>query len=185
MSNGLDDRLLFKWIQHLDITASYVGDVAGDKDEAMHARGCGKRPIPLVLVFFAEKPGPLGHDWSINGDEPAAIRSFQRVERGESCRGKCRVVLFSALPSPPLLEKRHDADPQIGIRHGSVPGTNKTIAFGVHLPQHILVQQINRHGIRCGVIGSSPFSTSQTPDSAMSLSILLKLRAGNGRPGFG
>lgn len=81
-------------------------------------------------------------------------------------------------------QQGHSAVPtrSIGFGDGSIPGAYFGIPFGVEFPQYFLIQQLDRHVMGDRSIGSSSFSTSHTPDSAMSASIFLGCALATGDP---
>ena len=53
LSNPLDLRMGLKRIEHVDIAAAHVGDVAGHENEAMDASGRRERSVTLILLLRA------------------------------------------------------------------------------------------------------------------------------------
>lgn len=181
----LDDRVDSERVEHLDAAAADIIDVSRDQNKSMHPRGRRECPVSLVLVLGTEQARPFRRDSAVNRHEPCLVGALERVQFGQPRRREIRGGFLPAFLPSPLLEERHDADPQIGLGDGSVPGAYRGIALGVKFAKYVLIKQVNRHVLEDGCIGSSSFSMSHTPDSAMPASIFLKLRVGSGRPGFG
>jgi hypothetical protein len=85
-----------------------------------------------------------------------------------------------SVPSSAFFKEGHVFDPQVGLRDRDVPSWNLTVPFGVQFPKNILARKMDRYDVRCGLDGSSSLWKSHTADSAIWLSIRLKLRVGSG-----
>ena len=184
-SDLFHDGVRAEWIEHLHFASSHVIDVARHQHKPVDARGRGQRPVAHVLALRSKQARPLGHHRPVDRYDTRSVGGLERIQLRELGRGKFRIAPPSSLPPSPLLEKGHDADAHIACRNAGMPSQNMGVPSGPEFAQHILVKQVNRHGMGRGAIVSSSLSMSHTPDSAMSLSIRLKLRGGRGRPGFG
>lgn len=55
-SDPLHLRFRCEWVDHIDIAAANISDIARDQDKAMDASRSGKGAVALVFVLGAEQP---------------------------------------------------------------------------------------------------------------------------------
>ena len=164
--------------------AGYVTDIACDQTEVVHPRGRGQGSVSLVLVPDAEQTGPFGDDGAVDGEKSRAVGCLQRRRcrprvwrRGRDRSGACarRLGVFRR------TSWRRSLTRQSG-RSRTTPERSHCRRGGVRAARSRRGGR-SRSGVRAA--GGGPLSRSQTPASARSHNICLKLRGGRGAAWLG
>lgn len=134
---------------------------------------------PRTRVLRSEEPRPFRHNLLVDRHRAVAEGRLEFIQGRKRLGRAVGIGAPTALPAATFLKEGHDADPQSGVIDRRAPGPDVDVPAGCELAQDVLVEEIDRHGISCGVIASSgSLSTSHTPASARSPIMRLKLRAG-------